>query len=236
MLKKTHYMIFKNSKRKKLNSIDIRINNIQIEKVNETKFLGIIIDNQLKWKPHLNYVCSKVSKSIGIIGRLRFVLPKYTLRTLYYSLIYPYLNYGSIIWGNTFLSNLNRLKKLQKKAIRIISLSTFRSHTNPLFKAESLLKLEDIISLSTVSFMYLFNNNELPRTFDNVFQLNNEIHTYNTRRSQNYHIASKKTRLGQFSISYVGPIIWNKYKHLSQNCRNVHKFKQVIKKELMSVY
>ena len=235
-VKKTNYMIFSPSKKRKLKSLNIKIDDSPLNQVNETKFLGIIIDNQLTWKSHISYVSSKVSKSIGIICRLKFLLNKSTLKTLYFSLVYPYLFYGAIIWGNTYNSRLERLRILQKKIIRIITNSPYLAHTNPLYSSESILKLDDIIKLEIATFMYLVENNQAPSTFENVFKHNNEIHSHNTRQSKKFHTISRRTKLGQFSISYMGPLVWNEYNHLQENCKNIYRFKKLMKNELLLSY
>ena len=87
----------------------IQIDNNVIERVKETVFLGVILDEYLSWKPHILSVSRKISKSIGIIYKSSFCLPKTSLRSLYYSLVYPYLTYCVSVWGSTYQSNLNRI-------------------------------------------------------------------------------------------------------------------------------
>ena len=65
---KTHYMVF-TPKNKYIDDVDIRINNVQIERVYVTKFLGVQIDSKLNWKNHIDYTCKKLSKCVGIIAK-----------------------------------------------------------------------------------------------------------------------------------------------------------------------
>ena len=109
-------------------------------------FLGVILDQSLNWKSHIHNVARKISKSIGIIYKASFCLNEAFLRTLYFSLVYPYLCYCVGVWGSTYPSNpLKRVVTLQKRAIRIISRSKFDAHTDPLFKELNMLKLDSII-------------------------------------------------------------------------------------------
>ena len=78
---------------------------------------------------------------------MKNILPKNNLRTLYQTLIQPYLEYGQIIWGGTDTSYLNIIKKQQKCIIRIIRAAKYNDHTTPLFKQLKLLKLEDLYIL-----------------------------------------------------------------------------------------
>ena len=131
----------------------------------ETVFLGVILDEHLSWKPHILSVSRKRSKSIGIIYKSSFCLPKTSLHCLYYSLVYPYLIYFVSVWGSTYQSNLSRVFILQKKIIRIISKVSFDSHTDVLFKEHGILKFFDIYFYQIGKFMYLFKNSLLPIIF-----------------------------------------------------------------------
>ena len=85
------FMIFK--PRQKNLDCDFRfeINNCPIERVKETIFLGVVLDEYLNWKAHISNVSRRIAKSIGIIFKSRFCLSLSSLRTLYYGLVYPYL-------------------------------------------------------------------------------------------------------------------------------------------------
>ncbi|EDO38149.1 predicted protein, partial [Nematostella vectensis] len=76
----------------------VTINSKEIEQVDSFKFLGIYIDSKLNWQSHINIVCQKIAKNIGIIRYISRYLPQKALMTLYYSLVYPYLTYGNILW------------------------------------------------------------------------------------------------------------------------------------------
>ena len=124
--------------------ISIQIGNNVIAHVKETVFLGVILDEHLSWRPHILRVSRKISKSIGIIYKSSFCVPKPSLRSLYYSLVYPYLIYCVSVWGSTYQSNLNWIIILQKKIISVISKKSFDSHTGVLFKEQEIVKFSDI--------------------------------------------------------------------------------------------
>ena len=69
-----------------------------------------------------------------MLTKLKHYVPGYILYSLYCTLVLPYVNYGILIWGNTYKVYLDKIFKLQKWAIRTISLEHYRSHTGPLFK------------------------------------------------------------------------------------------------------
>ena len=127
-LEKTHFMVFHRA-RIKTNSSKISIRDSEISRVFSTKFLGIIIDDQLKWLEHIQYIKNKVSKSVGILCKVQKYLDQQTLHNLYYTFVYPYLIYGVEIWGNACNVYLDPLVKLQKKCLRIITFSSYLEHT-----------------------------------------------------------------------------------------------------------
>ena len=130
-ISKTKFIIFGN---KMINTeIHLTINNIQIEQTNNTKFLGIIIDNKLTWKPYIDTLKRKLSKTIAILYKMKSIINKKSLQTLYRSLLLPYLTYCVEVWGNTYKTIINPIYILQKKAIRIVNLSDYYAPTNPLF-------------------------------------------------------------------------------------------------------
>ena len=143
-LSKTNFMVFKPRQKKQLFEFHVSIDEQPIPSVSETMFLGVFIDDNLRWKPHISLLASKLSKSIGIIHKSRFFLSTHSLRTLYNSMILPYLYYCNLAWGGTYKTNLQRIVILQKRAVRIVNNSTYDANTGPIFKKLELLKFHDI--------------------------------------------------------------------------------------------
>ena len=78
------------------------MDNIFIERENVTKFLGVLIDENLSWKQHINNVSTKISKSIGILYKSRGIVKQPLLKQLYFSFDHCYLNYANIVWTSTY--------------------------------------------------------------------------------------------------------------------------------------
>ena len=137
---------FTQSKKKLPKTVKLFINNQSLTEENSTRYLGIYIDSNLNWKSHINYIAKKVKRSIGTLSKLRYYLNSKTLLDLYYALVYPFLTYCIIAWGNTYQTSLQPLIVLQKKAIRIKTFSSFYEHTSPLFKDLNIIKLFDLLN------------------------------------------------------------------------------------------
>ena len=138
-IKKTCTMTFSNTPSVRNRPNDIYIDGIEIDTVNHTQFLGVIIDNKINWSDHIKYICNKISKSIGIIKKVTSKLNKKTLVNLYYAFIYPYITYCNVhcCWGRAPTTYLSKIHILQKRIIRIISHVGFRNHTQFLFKTSN---------------------------------------------------------------------------------------------------
>ena len=131
---------------------------------------SVYIDEHLCWNEHIHQVESKISKSCGILARLKHILPQRVLLTLYNSLILPYLNYCPLVWaGCSSDHKLNKILTIQKKAVRIINKSSFKAHSSPLFKKLNLLQIGDLSKLQLAVFMYKLHANQLPPSLKAYF-------------------------------------------------------------------
>ena len=128
---------------------------------------------------------------------------------IYYSTVFPYLHYAITAWGNCALIHQERLLKLQKRAIRIIDHAPFLAHSTPIFHSLGILQFRDIYLFQTGVFMYLCQNNLLPKSLLNLFTFNSDFHNYNTRNAGNFHLPIMRTVLNQKSIVFQGPSLWN---------------------------
>ena len=208
---KTNYILFRNKGKRVKDKLNIVIDGININEVNNTKFLGLYIDQSLTWTNHITHISSKISKNIGIIKRLSKIVPHHVLITLYNTLITPYLNYCNIIWASNYPGRLKPLEVLQKRIVRIICNADRLASTSSLFKQLNLLKLQDINILQIAQFMYKYHHCLLPTEFNDYFVLNSNVHEHNTRSSatNKYHLPSIKTNIRKFSIKFSGPTTWN---------------------------
>jgi hypothetical protein len=204
-IKKCKYMIF-HTPQKRINSLQLKIENISVERVHEFNFLGLMINENLNWKSHINKISNKISRSIGILNKLKYFLPFNAKFFIYNSLILSHLNFGILAWGY----QCDRIVKLQKRAIRILSLSKYNAHTEPIFKALKLLKINDILKLQILKFYYKFKNNKLPYYLQNLPFINNTaIHTHATRTQHNIHEIKPNHEFARKGIRYQLPKVVN---------------------------
>ena len=85
---------------------NININNSQIEYVGFVKYLGVFLDKNLRFDEHLRSTSTRVARSIGVLNKMREVLPTPVLKMLYFALVHPYFNYCSTVWGSSAMVQL----------------------------------------------------------------------------------------------------------------------------------
>ena len=234
---KSNYVICQPYQRQTIPQLDFRIAQTSLKRSSCIKYLGLYVDSSLSWKDHIDYVCKKVKRSIGVLSKLRQFVTTTVLKTLYYSLVYPFLIYGITVWGNTYQTTLNPLYILQKKVVRVITFENFDAPSSPKFKCLSILKLPDLVTLYVSIFMHKFHQQLLPSVFNNFFADVRDMHTYDTRfaAKHSYYVPKIRTNFGKFSIRYQGPKVWN---FLEKNIKSysVSLFKKNMKQNLLDCY
>ena len=127
---------------------------VALEYKDYVKYLGILIEKHLSWKHHIEHIIINVSRTVGLIAKLRHFLPTHTLLNIYQALIAPYLTYGLTVWGQACESYLDKLLKLQKRAHRFIYFSDHNEHAIPLFDNAHILTLKFVHFESLANLMF----------------------------------------------------------------------------------
>ena len=127
--------------------------------------------------------------------KVKNIISKIHLLTLYNSLVYPYIDYGITLWGTTHETYVKQIAIMQKKAIRITTGANYNDHTEPLFKQLKLLTLKDIHKIKVAKFMFSASKGILPSPLIGMVTNNSKIHTHDTRNSNNPHVNTRRTNI-----------------------------------------
>lgn len=233
---KTHYMMISNSKNAISDTLVLNIGDSVIERKSCVKFLGVYIDETLTWHEHIKVCKSKLISALFAINRVRRVVPVEVLKTLYYSLAYPHLSYGIILWGSTYATHMNKIVVMQKKLIRAIMHASLNEHTHPLFVDLGILKLNDIYTLEVAKFMHKYINNNLPEALSDIFTYTRDVHTHQTRQSGFIRPAACRLTVSFHSVLYKGPSIWNTVPTTLQAIPTIERFVKSLKESLRHNY
>jgi hypothetical protein len=235
-ISKTNYILFGFKHGKQNMCRDILIDGKSIEQVTHTKFLGVYIDENLNWKYHTSQLSIKVSKNVGIINKIKHLLTKELLTSLYYTLIQPYLIYCNIIWGGASKLALYRLSCIQKRAVRLITRSPYRTPSSKLFYNLGILKLCDIHKFQQLMFMYKAIHKVLPNSCSQFITLSEKACWYNLRKDHQFAYSTFRTKLRENSIAIAGPRLWNSLPDHLQLPSSISIFKCKLVKMLLLEY
>ena len=214
--------------------VELKIDNVRLERVYENTFLGVIIDHKFTWIPHIKYIRSKVARSVGVLGKTREILNYKSLLTIYNTLILPYLSYCVEVWGNTFRSYTQPLTIIQKRALRIIHKVGYYEHTNELFKKSNTLKFIDLVEYRTALIMYKARNKMLPLNILGMFR--DREGGYNLRWELNFKQNRANTTRKTMCTSVCGVLIWNGLTEEVKHSGNFLQFKKRLKHSILAKY
>ena len=174
----------------------------------------MFIDKHLSWNVHIKERSKKLSRTNGLLSKLRYNAPFSTCLQVYYALFYSHLIYGCNVWGLTTKENLDKIEVLLKKCVRILKFAPFNSQTNRIFIDLKLLKVRDIIKIHQLKLAYDYFTNNLPCDLTNLFSLSSEIHTtgmhLNSARKNLFHISKIDTETyGNKSLKHLCSMLWN---------------------------
>ena len=166
---KSNVVLFNSSRKKTKIKIELKINNEIISEKEFTKYLGIFIDNKISWPQHIHHVNLKISKGIGILCKLRHLVSRHMLHSLYFTFIQPHIDYGLVNWGCASSTNLEATRKNIKKVIRIISFQNKDSHTQPLFEKLKSFDFDKFYEFIIGKFMWKLSDSMLPDSINLLF-------------------------------------------------------------------
>ena len=194
---------------KNVNFPDISLFNNTINETSVTKFLGIHLDKKLNFVNHITEMSMKVAKSIGLFYKLNRFLPETILKTLYTSLIHPYLSYGIEAWHGTYQNNTSKIFVLQKKAIRAINNIVYNEHTNTYFKCYKIIKLSDRYKLQVSNYVFHVLHSNIDEEIKLSLLINNQIHSLNTRTNNQMSILRLNRSKPKHCVLHNVMITWN---------------------------
>ena len=233
---KTNYMFFSGTRGCVFNGI-IRMGNSILTRVSSTKYLGLMIDDQLNWKAHVAYLRTKVSSCSNIMYKLRHLVPLESCLSVYYSLFYSKISYGIMCWGHARHEVLNQIRVMQNKIVKTMLFQPIDSRIRPLFASLNLLNVNDIFKVEVAKHVHKFICNTLPDVFKEQYNLISATRTIRTRAAGRSNIVVNRTNkfIGKQTSTVLGASIWNE---IPDNIRTLSfiNFKDFLKRYLLQNY
>ena len=230
-ISKTHYIIFH---RRNLPS-DLQplvMGETILERVISTKFLGITLQENLKWHNHIQNISRKIDRLNGILYLTRHMLTENALKQMYYALVYPNIIYCQTVWGSSGTVVSKQIVTSQKRVIRTITGARRYEHTNSIFSDLRILKFEDVNIYCCALYVYKSLNNIIDNRYF-AFRTN-EFHSL--RNTDLLRLPTVRSTQSQRFINYHGVKIWNSLPSDIRNKTSIHSFKVSLKKHLFDKY
>jgi len=235
-LDKCVYTYFQRTKNKKsMTSHKLYLNGAELQRVENSKYLGIFIDENLTWHTHIQYIISKLLKFCSIFYKLRSIIPHQILKTLYFSLVHPHLSYCVEIYANTYNKYLDPLIKLNNKILRILQNQKINYPVKKMYTLYNCMPVPQLHEYSILLLMHKFNYNkeQLPLIFQVYFTENFLVHRHDTRQVSLFHLNRTNSTHGQRSIKFKGCKLWNNLPEIIRLNRGMFTFKKKLKIYLM---
>jgi hypothetical protein len=196
-LSKTCFMVF--PKVKKQDEFEIIVNKVKLENVNSCKYLGVTLDNELKWSAHIESVYKKIIRFVGIFYKIRSNLPPEVLKSIYYAFVHPHILYGVELYANTYVSYSDKLSKINNKILRILQNKPKLTAVRELYVMYNTLPIDVLHrqQLLILAHKILYHPDTLPAIFRNYFTLCQDVHAHNTRCKENVYLSCSKLSYGE---------------------------------------
>ena len=122
-IEKTNFVIFYSPRNKPDMNFVLKFGRKKIIQETCVKFLGLLLDSHLSWKPHITELAKNLSRTVGLFYKIRHYAPEDTLKLLYYGIFFPFLPYGIHVWGLTYPTYFETVFILQKRILKAITFS-----------------------------------------------------------------------------------------------------------------
>ena len=205
----------------------IRMNSTQVSQVTSTKSLGVIIDDRLDWHSHIEKLTKKIASGIGCLKRVRHLIPASTLHLLYQALVKPHFDYCDIVWGSCGITLRDKLQKLQIRAARVLTFSSYDADATKLLEFLSWKNLTSQQEIHRVTMVFKCLHGLAPEYLNSKFRWRNSA--YDLRDSENkLNVPLPRTNYYRKSFSYSGATLWNSLPCDIRNTESLGLFKRKI--------
>ena len=216
--------------------LNVRIGGVALDNVSDIKVLSLIIDKNLTWKPHIEHLYSQLYKLIGLLWRNRHMLPKCSKILFYNSFIFSKIDYCLPIWGNAAQVHLDKIWRLQKRAVRIIHNVSLDAPTESLFRELHCLNIyQRYFYQICVSTYVMLNTIDSPLRNLVTLQPTARYNLCSDNDNFMLKIPFPHKEIFKSSLSYACASNWNKLPNIIRSSQSLIAFKCSCKKHAISI-
>ena len=226
---KSKFVLFGSDRRlQACQGVKLVIDHENLECEDSIKYLGVVIHKNLTWNEHIESLIAKVNQRIGLLNRIKHLLPLDARVAIYNAPIRPLFDFADTIWGDRDnITLMHDLQVLQNKAAKVIlDLPNYASSTDALKTLGwPTLFQERLVHRYITTFKYIHG------LVDHNFNIlrNLDIHSYNTRRRNDFRLPLAKRNYGKQRLFYQCAKEWNTLDASLKEINSLLIFKQNIK-------
>lgn len=231
-ISKTNYVIFA-AKNKKINdSFELKIDGQLLERKHKEKYLGLILDSNLTWKPHLENIKLKLSPLTGVLRNITSCLPHKVRYLIYNSLVKPHIDYLIEIWGTAAKTNIDPIQRAQNRLIKILFNYNFRTPTKKIYEETKIMNIKQTYIYYTCILIRKILNKEIHSNLKFV----TKQQTRNLRRASYLVTRPPRTNYGNRNLDFEGVNIYNKLPSVIKEEKSITRFKKLLKTHTINSY
>ena len=204
-------------------TLNIKLHGKTLIPTKSVKYLGIYLDEFLSGNTQCSELVKKLNRANGMLAKARHYVPDPELKNIYHAIFSSHILYGSQVWTSKLISVSDKISRLQKAAMRIMTFSEFRAHSEPLFKKLEILKFSDSLTVNNCSFVYDYFNNNLPNSFKNTFLRTDDLHKYSTRQAATGQLYIPKYETTTFGLKCIYKRCINSWNRLSMEFNRINR-------------
>ena len=210
------------SNKKEIINSTYSIHNIELQKTNSAKYLGVTIDSGMKWTEHINQTCKKANKTLGFIKRHVSSCPKEVKKQCYQTYVKPILDYCGSVWDPHKKCDTRKLESIQRRAARFVEgIYDYQIKTDNILAATGWEPLEERRAKTKVILIHKAKHGELIIPTENL-KTNQK---YGTRRADNYEIPRSRTDIHLNSFYPSAIRLYNAVPTELKNIKDITSFK-----------
>ena len=228
---KCSYMIIKPKPRMEIGETELFMGNEKMKKVDTLKFLGIEIDESLKFDKQIEKVKSKLRSGIGALIRVKHSLNYRSKYLIYMGLIKSHLDYCFVAWGDKIsIGQMKELSILQKRAVRLLFSAKYNAHTAPLFSLSGITPVDEMFKKESLIFLSKYLSDNQPKAFQSIIGDLREPSKFRDSMKKTFKISSK---FKKGNLLYEMLSQWNTCEQKFRDTKTTKEMKKLIKDHLI---
>ena len=238
---KTKFILFKPNKKveKVITEKDLKIllDQNAIQRVQCTTFLGVVLDEDLQWRNHIDYLNNKLKRFMAILYNKKLILPESSKKLLYFAYAHSILSYGIELYGTAKIAHLQPLIVTFHKVLRMLQNKPRDTPVKTLYNNYSIFSLPVFFKFKILMLVYkcLHTFECMPANLCAIFNTGFQTHNYNTRSINSSVLNIHASDAFYSSYGYIGCKLWNSLPYNLKKCETVNCFKKKLKTHLCTI-